>query len=368
MCWQSGETLLPWVPLSQQPPSCQPQPPHSQPSGCCPHRCRGEPKLPPQGKRVWEGVATRTLSPPCGPWRLLLTAPAAPSLQPGEADGPTLGLERLFVSPPPLLHGSRDRLESTSPPWGPNTGMERAPPCVAHTDLSIMCFNGGLLAPREEEPSKAAGQPGARWLAWVGSPHPCLHPAAQPGQPLQLVPSPKPPNSPASSHGAHLGGGGERGGGGGEASQSCCLVSKAMRRNGCSSRQVIPLCWSPRRRGWGAATDLSPGIPAPHPVGTSSPPGPAVLHAGQRRPGTTQGRREFHASCSLSVAISAGDGAGHSIPRHSCRHILQMPAGCRSQGEPQGLQTKRNTNVWCFCPISPGRRGHPWVLSPLALW
>lgn len=86
---------------------------------------QGEPRLPPQGKRVGGGgVATRTLSPPWGPWLLLLTAPAAPSLQPDEADGPALGLERLFVSPPPLFHGSRDQLESTSPPWGPDTGME----------------------------------------------------------------------------------------------------------------------------------------------------------------------------------------------------------------------------------------------------
>lgn len=124
VCWQSGETLLPWVPLSQQPPSCQPQTPHSQPSGCCPHRCRGSPGCHPRGSVLGGGVATRTLSPPWGPCLLLLTAPAAPSLQPDEADGPALGLERLFVSPPPLFHGSRDQLESTSPPWGPDTGME----------------------------------------------------------------------------------------------------------------------------------------------------------------------------------------------------------------------------------------------------
>jgi len=75
---------------------------------------------------------------------------------------------------------------------------------------------------------------------------------------------PQTPNPLAPSRGAQLGGGGGGGGGGGaEASQSCCSVSKAMRRNGCSSRQGHPSLLEPRRKGLGGS--CRPHRPAKRP-------------------------------------------------------------------------------------------------------
>lgn len=117
VCWWAGGTLLPWVLLSQQPPPCTPSP---RPWGPPVLVGFGEPRLPPRGG-VESGGAARALSPPWAPWRLLPTAPAAPSPQPGKANDPALGLGRLFLAHhhDPHLLGGRDWLESTSVPPAP---------------------------------------------------------------------------------------------------------------------------------------------------------------------------------------------------------------------------------------------------------
>lgn len=126
--------------------------------------------------------------------------------------------------------------------------------------------------------------------------------------------------------------------------------------------RVIPLRWSSGRRGWGSAAAPSPGIPTPHPIGMClaptalSPPGPALLRAGQHWPSNAQGHIFLHTSLSLSVAISAGAGAGCLIPPHSCHPVLQMLVGCQTWGDPQGFQTKCGPPMGAVTTVSNGPR------------
>lgn len=105
--------LGPSVPTA---PILPPPAPHSWPWSSCPRKARGAQAASP-GEAWRVGGCKGTVTP----WRLLPTAPSAPSLQPGEADGPALGLGRLFFAHhhDPLLHGGRDWLESASPTPSP---------------------------------------------------------------------------------------------------------------------------------------------------------------------------------------------------------------------------------------------------------
>lgn len=137
------------------------------------------------------------------------------------------------------------------------------PPPDTHPHCSHYFEHQGLLwetcphtqGGRTDQDSR---QQGIWCLAQVGSPHAWTQ---QPEEPLRLVPSLKPSGPLASSHGAHLR---EGGGGDGDASQSCCLVSKAMRRSGCSSQQGHPSAPEPLKKGRGSSC-------RPHPWHPSSP-------------------------------------------------------------------------------------------------